>query len=260
MSEESVIDCLVVGIPDMRALVRQVTVPIRTVQLMLYVLAITRHLDLGQQKHPIGFGIDDPEPTGSHEPPAHIASDAAQVPESSLQANDRLAPVPAEATHWHATMRAAHALEQAERHLECHRYDLAEQQAQLAVSLEPSQDESRTLLAWIRACRHGPVADLSEILQVLTEALEKNPVNEKIRFRRAQLLMRMGQSAEAAREFQLIVALNPQHIDAQRELRLREIRGRTERSRSGEFRRPMGNRASEIPPPPGLFGRIFRKP
>ena len=56
-SEYCVIECLSQGSPDMQSLIRQVPVPVRIVQIMLYVLTITRHLDLGQRKPPIGFAL-----------------------------------------------------------------------------------------------------------------------------------------------------------------------------------------------------------
>jgi tetratricopeptide (TPR) repeat protein len=93
----------------------------------------------------------------------------------------------------------------------------------------------------------------------MTEALERNPIDEKTRFRRAQLLSRLGQSEEAVREFRLIAELNPHHVDAQRELRLWEIRNRGDRKRSGEFGRAVSNHPSDHPPSPGLFGRLFKK-
>jgi tetratricopeptide (TPR) repeat protein len=97
------------------------------------------------------------------------------------------------------------------------------------------------------------------MLAVLTDALEKDPVHETIRFRRAQLLSRLGYADEAQREYQLIVELNPRHVDAMREIRLWELRRHSKRPGSGQYSAPLGPRVSERPQPPGIFGRLFRK-
>jgi len=150
-------------------------------------------------------------------------------------------------------------MQRAEYFLERHKMLEAEAEAKLAIEHDPTMVECRALYAWIQACRLGEGADLPKILEIMTEALEQNPVDETLRFRRARLLSRLGNVDEAMRDFRLIVELNPRHIDAQREIRLWELRHGRKRSLSGEFTRPVGTRASERPPPPGLFGRIFKK-
>ena len=143
--------------------------------------------------------------------------------------------------------------------LERHKLIEAEAEARLAMQHDPTQADCDALFAWIRACRLGEAADLPKCLDIMTDALENNPIEETLRFRRAKLLSRLGHVDEAMREFRLIVELNPQHIDAQREIRLWELRHGGKRSRSGEFTRAVGTRASDRPPPPGLFGRLFKK-
>ncbi len=252
--ERCVIECLADGSMDMQTLIQHVPVPARTVQVMLYVLTITRHLDLGQRKPPIGFEISG----SGQRRRVDVASVRYDAIAPSGDVSDGKAhtvpPLPQEQDRVHQALRAAHAVRRAEYLLERNKLVEAEAQAKLALEYDPEHSEGRAVCAWIQACRLGEAADLARCLSVLNDALEQNPVDEKLRFRRARLLSRLGNVDEANHEFRLIVELNPGHIDAQRELRLWELRHRGKRPSSGEFSRAPGARVSERPPPPGLFG------
>lgn len=262
-NERSIIECLRMGTPDMHSLVQQASVPIRTVQVMLYVLTITRQLDLGQRKTPIGYwtapaaGTAGPHTSRSGAIPA---SDPGARPPPDDRPRDlrTTPPQPEEQQRAERTWRAMHALQRAEFLLERHRIDEAEAEAKVACECEPTLPECKALHAWIRVCKLGDSAGLRKMLAIMTDALEKNPVHETIRFRRAQLLNRLGQTEEALREYQLIVELNPSHVDAKREIRLAELR-RSKRAGSGQYPARFGPRLSERPQPPGLFGRLFRR-
>jgi len=261
--EQQVIECIAERPRDMQTLIQNVAVPARTVQVMLYVLTISRHLDLGQRKPPIGFEI-----SGSGQRKRvdvrRVYAQAAVTPteseqESPAQQSQTVPPLPAEQDRAYHSLQSLYAMQRAEYFLERQKLDEAETEAKLALAHGPAQPECQALYAWIQACKLGEAADLPRCLAVLSDALEKSPVDEKLRFRRARLLSRLGQVDEAMREFRLIVELNPRHIDAQREVRLWEMRRNNKRLGSGEFSRPAGARVSEYPPAPGLFGRIFRR-
>jgi len=260
--EWSVIECLMVGTPDMQSLIQHASVSIRTVQVMLYVLTITRHLDLGQRKTPIGYWSD---PLGR--PQVRPASRSGSVPALGHQplpsgnpsSRHTTPPLPHEQARAERMLRAMHSIQRAEFLLERHRLDEAEAEAKVALECEPALPECRALYAWIQVCKLGETSDLPKMLTVLSDALEKNPVHETIRFRRAQLLNRLGYTEEALREYRLIVELNPSHVDAKREIRLWELRRGSKRNGSGQFPSTLGARVSERPQPPGLFGRLFRK-
>jgi hypothetical protein len=261
-NEWSVIECLSMGTPDMQSLIQQSNVPIRTVQVMLYVLTITRQLDLGQRKTPIGYWSDE-----IAEPGHARASRSGSIPALSQQQNHANVepgprtnpPLPQEQQRAERMLRAMHALQRAEFLLERHRVDEAEAEAKIALDCEPTLPECRALYAWIQVCKLGESADLPRMLAIMTNALEKNPVHETIRFRRAQLLNRLGHTEEALREYQLIVELNPSHVDAKREIRLWQLRRGSKRSGSGQYPATLGARVSERPQPAGLFGKLFRK-
>ena len=261
-TEWSVIEHLTMGTPDMQSLIQQVNVPVRTVQVMLYVLTITRQLDLGQLKTPIGYWSDhaDESRTISTSKSGLVpAFNPHRVDASSQSIAQTIPPQPHEQQRTERMLRAVHAIQRAEFLLERHRVDEAEAEAKVGLTCEPTQPECQALYAWIQVCKLGSAADLPKMLAILTDALEKEPVHETIRFRRAQLLSRLGYADEAQREYQLIVELNPRHVDAMREIRLWELRRHSKRPRSGQYSATLGPRVSERPQAPGIFGRLFRK-
>jgi tetratricopeptide (TPR) repeat protein len=126
--------------------------------------------------------------------------------------------------------RANHALQRAEQLLARQKLQEAEIEIRIALRYQPGHAKAVALYAWIQAFKANTHEDLEKNLQVLTDVLEKNPIDETIRFRRAQLLTRLGKADEAVRECRLIVELNPRHVDAQREIRLWEMRNRHKRA------------------------------
>jgi hypothetical protein len=262
-NEQCVIQCLSEGTLDMQALIQEVPVPVRIVQIMLYVLTITRHLDLGQRKPPIGFELSGSGQRKRVEvtwtPSDRSTARRTEEDQTLVRKRATVPPLPHEQDRAYHTAQAVHAMQRAEYFLDRHKLIEAESEAKLAILHDATQANCHALHAWIQASKLGDAADLPKCLEILTDALEKNPVSETLRFRRAQLLSRLGISEEALREFRLIVELNPKHIDAQREIRLWELRHGGKRSMSGEHARALGPRASERPPPPGLFGRLFKK-
>jgi hypothetical protein len=245
----------------MQTLIQSVTVPARTVQVMLYVLTITRHLDLGQRKPPIGFEISGSGQRRRVDVRANVAdlglTNSQSDDEGPKRQSGSVPPPPEEQARALNSAQALYAMQRAEYFLERQKLDEAEAEAKFALEHNPQQPECLALCAWIQACKWGEGADLSRCLATLSNALEKNPVDERLRYRRARLLSRLGRVVEALQEFRLIVELNPRHIDAQREVRLWEMRYGNKRSVSGEFSRPVAPRVSERPPGVGLLGRLF---
>ena len=131
--------------------------------------------------------------------------------------------------------RATHALQRAEQMLVGYKLQEAEIEIRIALRYQPGHAQAVALYAWLQAFKASSLEDLEKTFQVLTDALESNPIDETIRFRRALLLRRLGKTDEAVRECRLIVELNPEHIDAQREIRLWEMRNRAKRTWLGWF-------------------------
>jgi DnaJ-domain-containing protein 1 len=135
---------------------------------------------------------------------------------------------------------------------------------------DPKQAEYLALLAWIEATRPGHSSDQETVGQIekLTHAIELNEKCERAYFYRAMLYKRLNNSSAAMRDFRVVVELNPRSVDAQRELRLFNMRGgRVETQPRKESPRPMGKDtpsqagrpAKKEESKPGLFGSFFSK-
>jgi tetratricopeptide (TPR) repeat protein len=155
---------------------------------------------------------------------------------------------------------ALEALRRAEQLLKRDRLLLAEAQAQRALALDPQNPQCIAIEAWIRALMPEQSANLGPILDALTKALDLEPMNVETRYYRSEVLKRQNRLDEAVAEWRLILDLAPNHIEAQRELRLWELRRASSRppkkSMSGTY--PQQQQVSLAPPPPGLFGRLFK--
>jgi len=94
----------------------------------------------------------------------------------------------------------------------------AERLAQKAVDGDPSQADYVTLLAWIRAHAGGGGAVESAIM-TMTRVLSDDPSNERALLYRGKLYVRANRVADAAADFNELLAANPQHREAAAELR-----------------------------------------
>jgi len=133
----------------------------------------------------------------------------------------------------------------------------AEELARRAVELDPDQADYVALLAWLEALK--PTAQTPEATQEriasLDRALKLNDRCERAYFYRAMLYKRQHRDALAFKDFKKVAELNPKNIDAQRELRLYDMRG-------GPPKRitPAPMQAAKQPPQkPGLFQKFFKK-
>lgn len=137
------------------------------------------------------------------------------------------------------------------------KHDLAgaEELASRAVDADPEQPEYRTLLTWIKALRRGdppgtPDGTVSthfdDLIQILDAVIEKEPQYERALYYRGVLQKRAGRYDKAMRDFKLVAELNPKNLDAVREVRLHEMRRRT-------------NPTATPPPEGGGSGGIFNK-
>jgi hypothetical protein len=121
-----------------------------------------------------------------------------------------------------------------------------------AVELDDTQADYLALLTWIQATKPGapttPDATNAHIA-TLDRAIGLGPRCERAYFFRGMLRKRLGDGSKALADFRSVCDLNPRNVDAQREVRLLEMRG------SGK----------SVPPPKpegeggGLLGRLFKK-
>ncbi|HEY6729209.1 MAG TPA: DnaJ domain-containing protein [Polyangiaceae bacterium] len=119
-------------------------------------------------------------------------------------------------------MRAVGAFQRAEVLLK--RRDLAgaEREALDAMNGDPEQAEYKALYAWV--CAQSPRENYDDLVSLLDQALKLEPNNQRALWYRGQLHVRLGNSARAIRDFKTLLEVNPKHLDAQREVRLHEMR------------------------------------
>lgn len=145
-----------------------------------------------------------------------------------------------------SVLRATMAFQRAEVLLKRNAVEAAEKEARAAVEGDPDQADYEALLAWIEALR-SPEADVTQQIARLSRAVKKEPSNIRARWYRAQLYKRMGRDTLARSDLRHIVEINPNHLDATRELRLFEMR------RSS---RPPKN---SKPPTKSVFDKWFKR-
>lgn len=122
-----------------------------------------------------------------------------------------------------AVLRATMAFQRAEVLLKKNALEAAEKEARAAVEGDPDQADYEALLAWLEALRSDR-SDVTEQISRLSRAIKKEPNNVRARWYRAQLYKRMGRDTLARSDLRHIVEINPNHLDATRELRLYEMR------------------------------------
>ena len=94
----------------------------------------------------------------------------------------------------------------------------AEKLAQKAVDGDPTQVDYVTLLSWIRALGNAPAA-VEAAIDTMTRVLSEDPSSERALLYRGKLLSRTNRYQEALADFNELLASNPQHRDAQAEVR-----------------------------------------
>lgn len=169
-----------------------------------------------------------------------------------------------EAEQVQRALRANAAFQKAEVYLKRGNLALAEKEALVAFTTDPSQADHVALHVWIQAQK--PSADLTDMAVQLEKAAKAEPNNLRVRWYRGQLLKRLGRAREAMQDFRFIVERDPRHTDAHREVRLYAMRrgnqppsdppGRPSQAPSVE---PPGGRTSPSPKP-GLLNKLFKKP
>lgn len=125
-----------------------------------------------------------------------------------------------------AVLRAATAFQRAEVLMKKRDEAGALKEARAAYDGDPSQAEYAALYAWLEARQRKE--DFGELIRLMDSAVEREPENVRIRWYRGQLYKRAGKAAMAIREFRRVVELAPGHVEAQRELRVYEMRRRSE--------------------------------
>ena len=104
---------------------------------------------------------------------------------------------------------------------------VAEETAKHLIALDGDDADAIALAAW-GAAQAGEAAE--EVLRATLPAFDKacrtDTYSERAHFFRGFVHKRLGSSAAAFRDFTRVVQINPKHVDAQREIRIFEMRAR----------------------------------
>jgi curved DNA-binding protein CbpA len=150
-----------------------------------------------------------------------------------------------------AILGAATDFAKAEICLKRNDFKQAEEFCKKAIAVEPKQADYITMMAWLdsqKPQRQDPGSTQQQVLE-LTRAIGISQACERAFFYRAMLLKRLGQEAQAMKDFKRAVELNPRNVDATRELRLFNMRGGDTSKSGGKSKEESG----------GIFGRLFKK-
>ncbi len=106
-------------------------------------------------------------------------------------------------------------------------FHAAEAASRQLASADPDDCEAQALIAWASALG-GEASEetLRAALPLLDKAVNGDRQCERALYYRGMVHKRLGGSAAAFRDFARVVSLNPKHIDAQREVRIFEMRAR----------------------------------
>jgi curved DNA-binding protein CbpA len=106
-------------------------------------------------------------------------------------------------------------------------FHLAESTARQLVTANAEDCEAQALAAWAStSAGDGAEETLRAALPLLDRAVNGDRHCERALFYRGVVHKRLGNSAGAFRDFARVVHLNPKHVDAQREVRIFEMRAR----------------------------------
>ncbi len=148
-------------------------------------------------------------------------------------------------------LEASLAYQKAEISLKRNDVPQAEELVRRARILDPKQADYLALLAWLEATKPGAGATAEATapkIAMLDEAIKLNERCERAYFYRGMLHKRLGRDQPAYLDFKKSMDLNPRNIDAQREVRLFEMR---------TSHPPPANKDGEKKG--GLFNRLFKK-
>jgi len=100
----------------------------------------------------------------------------------------------------------------------------AEVHLRRAVHLAPGNAEFQVLLVWLQAKPDSTIGRLRELVTDLDRLVDRVPQSERVYFYRAQLKKRLDLTKEAMADFARAADLNPNNVEAIREVRLHKMR------------------------------------
>jgi tetratricopeptide (TPR) repeat protein len=152
-------------------------------------------------------------------------------------------------------IEAATDFQKAEICLKRHDMAQAEEFCKKAIAGDDKQADYHALLAWLLSMKpdRQDGASVNTLIADLTRAIAMNKMCERAHFYRGMLQKRIGKEDLAVKDFRRAFELNPRNIDAQREVRIFEMR-------RGTIPSPGSQKKGAKPEDKGgLFGRFFKK-
>jgi len=93
------------------------------------------------------------------------------------------------------------------------------------LALTKDEPDYHAMHGWILMNKFpGTDAPTAKILEALDRAIALHEDHEKAHAHKAQLLKRLGRDKEALKEFRKVVSINPNNVDASREVRIAQMR------------------------------------
>lgn len=124
-----------------------------------------------------------------------------------------------------------------------HEYDRALQLLRRVLEMSDGEADYHAMLAWLLYNKHkGKDAPFTEMINATDQALRLNANHEQSNYYRALILKRMGKNHEALKYFKKVSDINPNNLDALREVRLATIR-----------------KGDKVDSQKGLFSSLFKK-
>ncbi|HKU39515.1 MAG TPA: DnaJ domain-containing protein, partial [Polyangiales bacterium] len=106
-----------------------------------------------------------------------------------------------------------------------HQYDEALELLEKILNITKDEPDYHAMLGWLLMQKFpGNDAPIQQISTALDRAIELHADHEKAQLYKAQLLKRLGRHNEALRHFKRVVAINPNNLDAAREVRVANMR------------------------------------
>ncbi len=106
-----------------------------------------------------------------------------------------------------------------------HQYDEALELLQKILAITKDEPDYHAMYGWLLMMKHpGTDAPTTKILEAFDRAIELHEDHEKAQLYKAQLLKRLGRHTEAMRHYKKAVSINPNNLDAAREVRIAQMR------------------------------------
>jgi curved DNA-binding protein CbpA len=132
----------------------------------------------------------------------------------------------------------------------------AEVHLRRAIQISPQNVDYQVLLVSLQAKPDTSISRLRELVTELDRLLDRDPKCERGYFQRGQLRKRLDLTKEAFADFSTAAELNPNNVDAVREVRI--YRMRQERSTPGDgAKKPAG--AADEGGVGGFFKKLFKR-